>query len=117
VFAITDFFEPFGTSGPDIAMKVEYAQGINLAEAASATKSLEHFIWSTLSDRGAISNGKCGVPHCDAKAQVDVFIKKDKALLAKTTFLWVGLFASVINYPLFTPNLLVNGYFSRYSYE
>jgi NmrA-like family len=88
-------------------MEVEYSQGVNISKAASATTSLEHFIWSTLPDRNAISKGKCPVPHCDAKAQVDVFIKKDQALLAKTTFLWIGLFAETIHYAMFTPNLLV----------
>ncbi|KAF4633875.1 hypothetical protein G7Y89_g4244 [Cudoniella acicularis] len=106
IFAFTNFFEAFATSGPEVAMQVEYAQGVNLAKAASATTSLEHFIWSTLPDRKATSNGKWAVPHCDAKAQVDVFIKKNKVLLAKTTFLWTGLFAEIMNYPMFVPNLL-----------
>lgn len=88
-------------------MQVEYTQGVNLAKAASATAGLEHFVWSTLPDRKAISNGKWAVPHCDAKAQVDVFIKKDKALLAKTTFLWTGFFAETLHHPMFVPNLLV----------
>ncbi|KAK9244292.1 hypothetical protein V1506DRAFT_578785 [Lipomyces tetrasporus] len=106
IFAFTNFFEPFATSGPEVAMQVEYTQGVNLAKAASATTSLEHFVWSTLPDRKAISNGEWTVPHCDAKAQVDVFIKKDKALLAKTTFLWTGFFAETLHHPMFVPNLL-----------
>jgi len=68
---------------------------------------LEHFIWSTLPDRNAITKGKIPVPHCDTKAHVDAFIKKDRALLAKTTFLWPGFFAETMNYPMFVPNLLV----------
>jgi hypothetical protein len=92
-------------------MQVEYAQGVNLAKAASAAKSLEHFIWSTLPNRNAISKGEWEVPHCDAKAQVDIFIKKDEVLLAKTTFLWVGFFAETIHHPMFVPNLLVSARF------
>jgi NmrA-like family len=107
IFSYTNFFEPFATSGPEIAMQVEYSQGVNLAKAASATSSVEHYIWSTLPDRKAISNGKNPVPHCDAKAQVDVFIKQDLALLAKTTFLWPSFFAATLHYPMFVPNLLV----------
>ncbi|TVY88142.1 NmrA-like family domain-containing protein [Lachnellula willkommii] len=106
VFAVTNYFETFATSGPEEAMKVEYAQGVNMAKAASVTTSLEHFIWSTLPSRKAISKGKCPVPHCDAKAQVDAFIKKDEALLAKTTFLWTGLFAETMQHPMLVPNLL-----------
>jgi hypothetical protein len=81
-----------------------------MAKAASATTTLEHFIWSTLPDRNATTNGKFKVPHCDSKAQVDTFIKKDKALLAKTTFLWTGLFAASQQYPLLTPLLVVCNY-------
>ncbi|TVY14617.1 NmrA-like family domain-containing protein 1 [Lachnellula arida] len=90
VFAVTNYFETFATSGPEEAMKVEYAQGVNMAKAA----------------RKAISNGKHPVPHCDAKTQVDTFIKKDEALLAKTTFLWTGLFAETMQHPMLVPNLL-----------
>jgi len=90
-----------------VATQTEYIHGTNMAKAASATKNLDHFIWSTLPDRNAVTNGKFKVPHCDSKAQVDLFIKNDKALLAKTTFLWVGLFAATQKYPLFTPLLVV----------
>ncbi|TVY46703.1 NmrA-like family domain-containing protein [Lachnellula occidentalis] len=106
IFAVTNYFETFATSGPEEAMKVEYAQGVNMAKAASVTTGLEHFIWSTLPDRNTISNGNCPVPHCDAKAQVDAFIKEDKALLAKTTFLWTGLFAETMQHPMLLPNFL-----------
>jgi hypothetical protein len=98
IYAFTNFFEAFATSGPEVAMQVEYAQGVNLAKAASATTILEHFIWSTLPNRGAITNWKWAVPHCDTKAQVDVFIKNDKALLAKTMFLWTALFSETIHH-------------------
>ncbi|KAE9373352.1 putative NmrA-like family domain-containing protein 1 [Stipitochalara longipes BDJ] len=106
IFAVTNYFEAFATSGPEVAVQVEYLQGVNLAKAASVTTTLEHFIWSTLPDRNAISKGKFPVPHCDTKAQVDIFIKKVKALLAKTTFLWPGFFAETMRLPMFVPNLL-----------
>jgi hypothetical protein len=108
IFAFTNFFEAFATSGPEVATQVEYARGVNLAKAASATISLQHYIWSTLPNRSAISKGKWEVPHCDAKAQVDMFIKKNEVLLAKTTFLWEGFFAETIHHPMFVPNLLVS---------
>jgi hypothetical protein len=93
-------------------MQVEHTQGVNIAKAATATKSLNRFIWSTLPNRNVISKGKWAVPHCDAKSQVDLFIKKDKGLLAKTTFLWAGFFAETIHHPMFVPNLLVGDCFS-----
>jgi hypothetical protein len=39
-------------------MQVEHTQGVNIAKAATATKSLDRFIWSTLPNRNAISKGK-----------------------------------------------------------
>ncbi|KFY94561.1 hypothetical protein V500_03158 [Pseudogymnoascus sp. VKM F-4518 (FW-2643)] len=57
IYAVTDFFEPFGKHGPEVAVKVEVAQGINLASAASKTPSLTHYIWSTLPN-GKKTSGK-----------------------------------------------------------
>ncbi|KAH7381039.1 hypothetical protein BKA64DRAFT_713595 [Cadophora sp. MPI-SDFR-AT-0126] len=54
---------------------VEGKQGRNLATAASKTKTLQHYIWSTLPDSKRISKGKHEVPHFEAKALVDEFIK------------------------------------------
>lgn len=106
IFAVTDFFEPFAAKGPEEAVKVESAQGINLAKAASATPTLKHYIWSTLPNALRITGGKYSVPHFDAKNQVDDYIKSDKALYEKTTFFWITYFASNLFFPIFTPNLL-----------
>jgi len=106
IYAVTDFFEPFATSGPSTAIGVESAQGINLARAASATPTLKHYIWSTLPNSASISNGKYVVPHFEAKNRVDAYIKSDHKLYAKTTFLWITFYASNFLYPMFTPNLL-----------
>ena len=108
---MTDFFEPFATSGPEKAVEVETAQGINLAKAASQISTLQHYIWSTLPNARRISNGKYTVPHFDAKNTVDDYIKNDSALLAKTTFLWVTFYASNYQFPMFTPNFLVSTVF------
>lgn len=107
IFAVTDFFEPFAANGPDEAMKVESAQGINLAKATSATPTLKHYIWSTLPNGKKISGGKYVVPHFEGKNQIDAYIKSDPTLLAKTTFVWVTFFASNLFFPMFTPNLIV----------
>jgi hypothetical protein len=84
-------------------MKVEKAQGINLAKAAASTSTLEHYIWSTLPDAKRISGGKYLVPHFEGKNEIDRYIKSDQALLKKTTFLWVTWFGSNNLFPLFKP--------------
>jgi uncharacterized protein YbjT (DUF2867 family) len=106
IYAVTDFFEPFAASGPSAAIEIESTQGINLARAASATPTLQHYIWSTLPNGAQLSGGKYVVPHFEAKNRVDAHIRADASLRAKTTFLWVTFYASNFLYPMFTPNLL-----------
>jgi hypothetical protein len=107
IFAVTDFFEPFGSSGPEAAIKIESAQGINLARAASKTPTLERYIWSTLPNSKRISNGKYIIPHFESKNIVDDHIKQDKNLYPKTTFVWVTFYAANYLYPMYTPNFAV----------
>jgi len=104
IYAVTNFFEPFASGGPEHAMKVELQQGKNIADAAAKTATLKHLIWSTLPDSKKISNGKYVVPHLHAKARVDEYIKTKADLSAKTTFLWVGWYAQNYQFPMFTPN-------------
>jgi len=106
IFGVTDFFEPFASQGPEKAMEIETAQGINIARAASKTTTLEHYIWSTLPNGSRNTNGKYVVPHFEGKNRVDDYIKRDKALFAKTTFLWITFYGNNFQYPMFTPNLL-----------
>ena len=103
IYAVTDFFEPFGQYSPEKAMEVESEQGINLAKAAASTSTLEHYIWSTVPNGMKISGGKYLVPHFEAKNKVDDFIKGDTPLLAKTTFLWITFYASNYYLPMYTP--------------
>jgi hypothetical protein len=103
VFAATNFFEPFIKSGNEEAIDIETRQGINIAKAAAATPTLEHFIWSTLPNTSRISDGRFAVPHYVSKNRVNDFIKADPVLLQKTTFLWVSTYASNMNYPFYQP--------------
>jgi hypothetical protein len=103
VFAITDFYETFQKSDPWTAMETEYRHGINLARAAMKTTTLEHYVWSTLPSPYKISGRKTFVPHFEAKARVDEFIKSKPNLLVKTTFLWLTFFASNFLRPTFAP--------------
>lgn len=109
IFAVTNFFEPFmAHSSPEKAMEVEYQQGVNLALAAASTlNTLEHYIWSTLPDAKAISNGKFVVPHFEAKARIDDYIRQSQPeLLRVTTFFWVTFYHSNLQFGIFTPYLI-----------
>lgn len=107
IFAVTDFFEPFSKHGPQEAIEIEQKQGENIARAASKTVGLQHFLWSTLPDGNALTKGEFVVPHFEAKNRVNRFIQNDKALLAKTTFLWFGFYTENLFYPIFTPIYVV----------
>lgn len=99
--------EPFNSGGPEVAVQVESAQGINLARAAAQTSTLKHYIWSTLPNTRKISGGKYVVPHFESKNKVDDFIKDTPALYEKTTFLWLAWFGSNFLFPVFRPALHV----------
>ncbi|KAK4107742.1 NAD(P)-binding protein [Canariomyces notabilis] len=105
IFAVTNFLEPFAQNlSPEKAMEVELEQGTNLAKAAAAVPTLEHYIWSTLPNVKAISAGTYLVPHFESKNQVDAYIRTElPALLSKTTFLWVGVYATNFAAPAFKP--------------
>lgn len=117
IFAVTNFFEPFFNGGgtpaaAKAAMEIEYTQATNMAKAASITEDLQHYLWSTLPNSRKLSHGAHVVPHFDAKSRADEFIKQDKALLAKTTFLWIPFYDSNLYYfPNLTPIYLVGGHF------
>jgi len=103
IYGITDFFEPFAKGGPEEGQRVEVQQGKNLANAAVKTSTLEHYIWSTLPNGVKISNGKYLIPHFEAKNKIDVYIRENKELYAKTTFLWITFYAANFFFPMYTP--------------
>lgn len=104
IFAVTNFFESLATLGVQQAAAAETRQGKNVADAAAAAPSLEHFVWSTLPDSRANSGGAAAVPYYESKSAVDAHIRAElPGLLAKTTFLWVGWYAANILNPLFRP--------------
>lgn len=108
IFAMTDFYALFQKHGPAKAKEMEREQGITLAKAASATSTLEHYIWSTLPN----GTEKYPVPHFEGKYDVNTFIKKDATLLAKTTFLIICFYANNLQIASFRPYWLptVNKY-------
>ncbi|KAK4243382.1 hypothetical protein C7999DRAFT_44802 [Corynascus novoguineensis] len=106
IFGVTNFFEPFiAHQSPQKAMEIETQQGIHLAQAAAATPTLEHYIWSTLPNAKALSRGKHLIPHFEGKNAADAYIRDEQpALLAKTTFFWVTFYAANYAVPIFRPN-------------
>ncbi|KAM6484878.1 NAD(P)-binding protein [Trichoderma sp. SZMC 28011] len=103
IFAATNFFEPFMMYDAEQAIEIETRHGINIAKAAAVTPTLEHLVWSTLPNTDRISGGKFAIPHYVSKNRVNDFIKSDPVLLPKTTFLWVPVYASNMNYPFYRP--------------
>lgn len=104
IFAMTNFFDALPKLGVEKCMEVETQQGINLANAASAIQSLEHFVWSTLPNSQQISGGRAMVPYWHSKARVDEHIKSIPTLLQKTTFVWFGWYAKNMEYPWYQPS-------------
>ncbi|OJJ97043.1 hypothetical protein ASPACDRAFT_123766 [Aspergillus aculeatus ATCC 16872] len=85
-------------------MALETQMGVNIATAAAATATLEHFVWSTLPDSKANTTGQVVVPYYESKRRVDEFIARAlPGLRAKTTFLWVGWYSSNMLLPCFHP--------------
>ncbi|EHK39351.1 hypothetical protein TRIATDRAFT_48067 [Trichoderma atroviride IMI 206040] len=93
IFANTDFFSHMfdGTHGPDTALQYafdrEVEHGENVARAASDSsvlRTLEHFVYSSLSDASRCSGGKyTTIYHFDSKARTMDLIQSQFPELAK----------------------------------
>lgn len=118
IFGVTDFFGLFASHGALRAMEIESRQALNLAKAAAATPTLEHYIWSTLPDAKTQSSDEFLVPHFESKNIADRFILSQPELLAKTTFVIIGYYAANFYWqthrPIFVPTagkyIQLNGY-------
>ncbi|GFF21985.1 nmrA-like family domain-containing protein 1 [Aspergillus udagawae] len=79
----------------------EIEQGKAIADAAAATTTLQHFVWSTLPDPVALSGGQfLNVHHWKSKSLITAYIKAEKpGLWAKTT---------TILFPNYFENTLTN---------
>lgn len=95
--SVTDFYEPFQKLGPAKAKEIEFKHGTSMAKAATPT--LEHYIWGTLIK----STKEYPVPHFESKYNVNTFIEADAALLAKSTFFVVCLYADNLALSPFHP--------------
>lgn len=97
----------FNTNGALRAMEIESCQALNLAKAAAATPTLEHYIWSTLPDAKTQSSGKVLVPHFESKNIANRFILSQPEILAKTMFAILGYYTANFYWqkhrPIFIP--------------
>ncbi|KAI3393352.1 hypothetical protein diail_4433 [Diaporthe ilicicola] len=105
IFAATNFFEALPALGVEKAMEAETRLGINLADAAAATGSLQHYVWSTLPNSRRNTGGRVVVPYYESKNRVDDHIReRHPRLLRKTTLVWFGWYAGNMNYPWYRPS-------------
>lgn len=112
IFAATDFFGPFALLGADVdkAMEVEWTQTNNIIQAALGCETLQHFVWSTLPHASRISCGKSDkIGHFEAKNRGEDLIRTLPSLLARTTFAYVGWYASNFQFPQMKPTWMVCG--------
>lgn len=104
IFAATNFFEALPQLGIEKSMEIETRLGSNLADAAAATDSLAHYVWSTLPNSRKNTGGRVVVPYYESKNRADDHIKATlPQLLSKTTFLWLGWYAGNMRYPWYQP--------------
>ena len=105
IFAVTDFWHPFGDPSSKEKLKpgqsineycyeLEVQQGKKIAQAAATVEGLERFIFSSLSKSKYWSKGKyTGVYHFDSKADVVDYIKQELPKLAeKMSVVQIGMF-------------------------
>lgn len=106
VFAVTNWWESlFQGKSQDESGEIEEQQGMNLARAAAATRTVEHYIWSTTPSAKRRFWGKLTAPHMDYKANVDARIKAELPdLAAITTYLYFGYYPqNMAFFPLCKP--------------
>jgi nucleoside-diphosphate-sugar epimerase len=116
------------SKGAEAAERLENGQGLNLVRAAAATESLEHLVFSTLSDAKVISCGKWHIPHFQSKQGANAFIlggypgdgidetAKEEGwgrLRDKTTLLCVTMYASNLIWDPYRPRKRVSSRFSQ----
>lgn len=108
IFAVTNWWEHlFQGKSQTEAGEIEEEQGMKIARAAAASKTLEHYIWSTTPSAKRMIKGpeKLLTPHMDYKANVDARIKSElPRLAAMTTYLYFGYYPqNMAFFPLIKP--------------
>jgi uncharacterized protein YbjT (DUF2867 family) len=94
VFAVTNYWE-------HLDKQREITQGKNLVDAAQAT-GVHHFIWSSLPNVTALSNGSLThVYHFDSKAEVEEYAR---AAGIPATFFYAGFYMSNVPGKMMRPS-------------
>jgi hypothetical protein len=92
---VTNYWEYHATLGDHGAGEREYNQMLNIANAAQKTPTLEHLVLQAMTSGEKLAGKDFIVPHWDYKDKATDEIKRAMPeLAAKTTFLWIGWFAS-----------------------
>lgn len=96
IFANTAFHgQTLLQSGAEAAKSRETQQGLIIAQAAAATSSLRHLVWSTLPDAFQCTGGRFDIPHFQSKIAAEQYLlDPGNGLVDKTTFLRVGFYGS-----------------------
>lgn len=95
IYALTDFWQKQSSSA-------EIEQGKTIADAAAATPTLQHFVWSALPDPVALSGGEfLNVHHWKGKSLVTEYIETRKPDLWEktTTILFPNYFENCLTIP------------------
>ncbi|PSN59356.1 NAD(P)-binding protein [Corynespora cassiicola Philippines] len=106
IFAVTNWWEHlFRGKTQAESGEIEEEQGMNIARAAAAISTLEHYIWSTTPSAKRVFKGKLITPHMDYKANVDARIRSELPELAKiTSYLYFGYYPqNMAFFPLIKP--------------
>jgi uncharacterized protein YbjT (DUF2867 family) len=106
VFAVTNWWEAlFQGKSQHESGEIEERHGMNLARAAAATRTVDHYIWSTTPSAKRRFWGKLEAPHMDYKANVDRRIQAELPQLAAiTTYLYFGYYPqNMAFFPLCKP--------------
>ena len=85
VFAMTNFWQPEVLKKHDIELK----QGRNMVDAA-VKAGVQYFIWSSLPDAKAESNGRLLVPHFSQKHDIEEYARSQPSL--KSIFFYPSFF-------------------------
>ncbi|KAL8726757.1 MAG: hypothetical protein Q9166_006496 [cf. Caloplaca sp. 2 TL-2023] len=131
IFVVTDFWQPFldAAAAPApgfhsiemIAKDDELAQGRAAVDAAlTCLDTLEHFVFSSIPDEMAVSNGKYDLPHYAAKNATIKYIQDlqtqshgGKTLWSVTSVVWVGYYMeNWINHPYSRPKKSTDGIYT-----
>lgn len=110
IFANTVFPHlEFPDKPPRVLQGIEEQRGLNIAHAAAKIQTLKHFVWSTLPDTVALTNGTFDIPHFMGKLPAEKFIKDPASGLAKkSSFLQVGMYGSNLSRPPYRPVWMVS---------